>query len=48
MRNTMYTINGTVVKVIRKTPAKVTYVRVCDGERFIIGSKWFSANAKAI
>lgn len=48
MRNTMYTINGTAVKVISRTSAKVTYIRVCDGERFIIGAKWFSANAKAI
>lgn len=48
MRKATYTINGTEVKVINRTSAKVTYVRLCDGERFIIGAKWFDANAKAI
>ena len=48
MRNTAYTLNGTEVKVVNRTPAKVTYIRVCDGVRFIVGTKWFNTNAIAI
>ena len=42
----MYTIKETEVKVISRTTAKVTYIRVSDGKRFIVGTKWFNANAK--
>lgn len=45
MTRAQYTIKGTEVKVVNWTSAKVTYIRVSDKAKFVVGTRWFKDNA---